>query len=84
VLEAERSDAEVYFISCANISVFSVIAELERRLGQPVVTSNQAVVWDCARELDAPLGPVEEGDGGGRGLGRLLACRRAGASALPL
>lgn len=53
VLEAERRDAEVYFVSCANISVFGVIEELEQRLGRPVVTSNQAVVWDCVRRLGA-------------------------------
>jgi maleate isomerase len=47
VLAAGRPDADVYFISCANIAVFSVIAELERSLDRPVVTSNQAVVWDC-------------------------------------
>jgi maleate isomerase len=51
VLEAARGDAEVYFISCANISVFGVIAELEQRLDRPVVTSNQAVVWDCVQRL---------------------------------
>jgi maleate isomerase len=50
-LEAARPDADVYFISCANISVFSVIEELERRLDGPVVTSNQAVVWDCVSRL---------------------------------
>jgi maleate isomerase len=54
VLEAARPDAEVYFVSCANISVFSVIEELERQLDRPVVTSNQAVVWDCVRRLGWP------------------------------
>jgi maleate isomerase len=53
VLEAARRDAEVYFVSCANISVFGVIEELEQRLGRPVVTSNQAVVWDCVCRLGA-------------------------------
>jgi maleate isomerase len=46
-LEAARPDADVYFLSCANISVFSIIAELEARLGRPVITSNQAVIWDA-------------------------------------
>jgi maleate isomerase len=54
VREAARPDAEVYFVSCANISVFSVIEELERELDRPVVTSNQAVVWDCVSRLDRP------------------------------
>lgn len=71
VLEAARDDAEVYFVSCANISVFSVIAELEQRLDRPVVTSNQAVIWDCVQQLRAT--------GRGSCPGRLL--ERAGAAA---
>jgi maleate isomerase len=54
VREAARPDAEVYFVSCANISVFSVIEELEHELDRPVVTSNQAVVWDCVSQLKGP------------------------------
>ena len=51
VLAAARDDADVYFISCANIAVLSVVAELERMLKRPVVTSNQAVIWDCTVAL---------------------------------
>jgi maleate isomerase len=54
VLEAARPDADVYFVSCANISVFGVIEELERHLDRPIVTSNQAVVWDCVCRLGWP------------------------------
>jgi len=54
VREAARPDADVYFVSCANISVFSVIEELEQHLDRPIVTSNQAVVWDCVRRLGWP------------------------------
>jgi maleate isomerase len=43
-LEAARPEADAYCISCANISVFPVIEEIERNLGRPVVTSNQAVI----------------------------------------
>ena len=46
-LEAARPDADVYFLSCANISVFPVIEEIEQKLGRPVVTSNQAVIWEA-------------------------------------
>jgi maleate isomerase len=48
-VEAARPDADAYLISCANISVFGVIRELEARLERPVVTSNQAVIWDALR-----------------------------------
>ena len=46
-LEAARPDADVYFLSCANISTFPVIEEIEQRLARPVVTSNQAVIFDA-------------------------------------
>jgi maleate isomerase len=46
-IEAARPDADAYFLSCANISVFPVIDEIEQTLGRPVVTSNQAVIWDA-------------------------------------
>ena len=48
-IEAARPDADAYLISCANISVFGVIKELEAQLERPVVTSNQAVIWDALR-----------------------------------
>jgi maleate isomerase len=50
-IEAARPDAEVYFLSCANISVFSIVEELETRLSRPVITSNQAVIWDALTRL---------------------------------
>lgn len=51
VIAATNPDADVYFLSCANISVFSIIEDLEGRLGRPVITSNQSVVWDALTRL---------------------------------
>lgn len=45
-IEGRHPKADLYFVSCANISAFDVIADLERELGRPVISSNQAVVWD--------------------------------------
>ena len=39
------SDADAYFISCANIHSTEAITILEQALGKPVVTSNQAAFW---------------------------------------
>jgi len=45
-----RNDsADAYFLSCANIHTIDVIEELERDLGKPVVTSNQAALWCSLR-----------------------------------
>jgi maleate isomerase len=75
VLAAARPDAEVYFLSCANIAVLGVIEELEAALNTPVVTSNQAVVWHCVETF------------GGRdasGPGRLFAAKAVAEPALNL
>jgi maleate isomerase len=50
-IEAARREADAYLISCANIAALGIIAELETRLGRPVVTSNQAVLWDALMRL---------------------------------
>jgi maleate isomerase len=46
-IEAARPDADAYLISCANISVFPVIEAIEKKLGRPAVTSNQAVIFSA-------------------------------------
>ncbi|HEY1745331.1 MAG TPA: hypothetical protein VGG11_00990, partial [Xanthobacteraceae bacterium] len=46
-IEAARPEADAYFLSCANISAFPVIEEIEQKLGRPVITSNQVVIWEA-------------------------------------
>jgi maleate isomerase len=65
----DRPEADGIFLSCTNTRQIEAIAEVERRLGKPVVNSNQAVLWGCMRRLKAalsPLKPMPE-------LGRLMA-----------
>lgn len=50
VMANRRADADAYFLSCTTIRAVPVIAALERDLGKPVVTSNQAMVWHCLRK----------------------------------
>lgn len=38
-------DADAIFISCTNLRTFEIIEKLERDLGVPVITSNQATLW---------------------------------------
>jgi maleate isomerase len=58
------SDPEAVFISCTGLRCSSVIDQLERDIGKPVVASNQALAWDVLR-----LAGVREQV---RGFGRLL------------
>ncbi len=60
-LEVRDPRADIYFLSCANISAFSVIADLERTLERPVISSNQAVVWDQIAQHGLGLAPADRG-----------------------
>lgn len=42
---------DALLLSCANVRAFEAVEELERRLGVPVVTSNQAVLWDALQQI---------------------------------
>jgi maleate cis-trans isomerase len=57
--EHARADADGYFLSCTNTTQIEAIEPIERRLGKPVVNSNQAVLWACVKRLRHKLGPVK-------------------------
>jgi maleate cis-trans isomerase len=46
--------ADACFLSCTNIQSMEIVEALERELGRPVVTSNQATLWYCLRTLGLP------------------------------
>jgi maleate isomerase len=46
-----RAEADGYLLSCTNTRTIEVINELERQLGKPVITSNQATLWACLKRL---------------------------------
>ena len=51
VKENTRPDADGYFLSCTNTRMIEVIEDLERQLGKPVISSNQATLWACLKKL---------------------------------
>ncbi|RWK66798.1 hypothetical protein [Mesorhizobium sp.] len=42
-------DAQALFIPCTGLRTSSVIGHLEARLGKPVITAHQAMLWDALR-----------------------------------
>ena len=62
--ELDHSDSEGCLVSCGGIRVVNIINQLETDLMKPVVTTNQALVWHCLRNIGFP-DPL-------RGFGRLL------------
>jgi maleate isomerase len=51
VEKLDQPDAEGLFLACANVRAMEAAEELQQRLGKPVVTSNQAVLWDLLRTI---------------------------------
>ncbi|HEU4343469.1 MAG TPA: hypothetical protein VFU31_18120 [Candidatus Binatia bacterium] len=51
VKENTRPDADGYFLSCTNTRMIEAIDPLERDLGKPVISSNQATLWACLNKL---------------------------------
>jgi maleate isomerase len=65
VMENARPDADGYLLSCTNTRTIEVIEELERQTGRAVITSNQATLWACLKNLGVAYSNHK--------LGRLLA-----------
>jgi maleate isomerase len=58
--------ADALFVSCTNYRTFEVVERLEADLGVPVVTSNQATLWDALGHTDVDRTELRAG------LGRLF------------
>lgn len=65
-VEHARDAADGYFLSCTNTTQIEAIDPIERRLGKPVVNSNQAVLWACVKRLRHKLGAAKLAPGLGR------------------
>ncbi|MCV2891507.1 Asp/Glu racemase [Lentibacter sp. XHP0401] len=46
---SESSDVDAIFVSCTNLRTFGILEEAERRIGRPVISSNQALMWHMLR-----------------------------------
>jgi len=45
----DKPESEALFISCTNLHTFELIEKLEYDLKKPVITSNQATIWNMLR-----------------------------------
>jgi maleate isomerase len=68
-LRADHTDAEALVLSCTDMRAVESVADVEARLGKPVVTSNQAMLFQALQLLQMPE-PVQ-------GFGQLLEMPRA-------
>ena len=48
-LSTDREEADAIFVSCGALRALEVVEEIERKVGKPVIVSNQAMIWDTLR-----------------------------------
>ena len=49
VQAGRAAGVQAVFTSCTNLRTFGIIEAVEQELGQPVISSNQALLWDMLR-----------------------------------
>lgn len=48
-LNADTPDSDALFVSCGALRTLDIVDQLERKLGKPVICSNQAMIWHVLR-----------------------------------
>lgn len=59
--EASDEPVDGIFLSCTNYRTFDIIDQLERDIGVPVVTSNQATLWNALETIGVSTDDLELG-----------------------
>lgn len=49
IAEVDRPETQAIFVSCSNFPTLGIIESMERKLGKPIVASNQASMWKMLR-----------------------------------
>ncbi len=49
--QLDQNESQGCFLSCGGIQVVDIIEPLEKKLGKPVITTNQALTWHCLRKM---------------------------------
>lgn len=47
----DRPESELIFLSCTNLATIDMLDDLEKELGKPVISSNQATFWASLRRI---------------------------------
>ena len=48
----DHEDADAIFISCTALRVVEVLDQIEKRISKYIISSNQAIIWDCLRSVN--------------------------------
>ena len=53
-IKADQPDVEAIVLSCTDMRSVEAIADIEQATGKPVVTSNQAMIFELCQKLKLP------------------------------
>jgi len=48
----DHKDADAIFISCTALRAVEVLDQIEKQVSKYVISSNQAIIWDCLRSVN--------------------------------
>ena len=48
----QNKKADAVFISCTALRTVEVLDQIEKRISKYVISSNQAIIWDCLRSVN--------------------------------
>ena len=48
----DHKNADAVFISCTALRAVEVLDQIEKRISKCVISSNQAIIWDCLRSVN--------------------------------
>ena len=48
----DHKEADAVFISCTALRAVEVLDQIEKRISKCVISSNQAIIWDCLRSVN--------------------------------
>ena len=60
-LKANHPNAQAIVISCTDYRALEAVPAIEQKLGKPVITSNQALMFACLKRLDVPFDDLTTG-----------------------
>ena len=52
IIKIDLKNAEALFVSCTALKIADILDEIEKKLNITIISSNQAIIWDCLRLLD--------------------------------
>ena len=52
VTKIDHKDADAIFVSCTALRIVEVLDQIEKQISKHVISSNQAMIWDCLRSVN--------------------------------